>query len=606
MNDSPIESDMLDFDKPPQWAREAIWYQILVERFRNGNSNVQPTRETCANALIDPIPEDWTLTRWGHNWYAQESWAKKTGLDFYRTIQMRRYGGDLAGVEEKIPYLKDLGINAIYFNPLNDAPSLHKYDARYYHHIDITFGDDIEGDLKLIASEDFNNPDTWKWTSADKKFIQLVDKLHKEGIRVILDFSWNHTGNNFWAFTDIKKNLENSHFKDWYECDIVKDAKSGKSSLHYDGWVGNKNLPEWKKLCTSERESGHPYEGNLHTEVKNHIFAVCKRWIDPKGNGDVSYGIDGMRLDVAEHVPMGFWRDFRKYVRSIRHDFYLIGENWWTQWPDILMDPAPWVQGDVFDAVMNYRWYKLARGYFAQPIDKQDIYQFKQKIDTILATFPDYTLQSMMNLAASHDSPRLLQSFANLNKYKYSCKPQEDPYYKTNIPNETTYHRVKLFILFQFTSVGAPHIWNGDEMGMTGADDPDCRKPLVWPDIIFESESPCVFSKFEYNEVPKFDKDMYEFYKAAIKLRKTSTAFSLGKFDFDTFGDDKNVLSYYRILDETCFLVLINNNPSETMLKLPIEHKAYKLVFSYRYESEEVGKLIKMLSFSAVVLKIIN
>ncbi|MBP6538990.1 MAG: hypothetical protein KA234_01540, partial [Saprospiraceae bacterium] len=116
----------LPFDQPPAWAREAIWYQIFVERFFNGNQANNPTPITSDNALIDPLPDDWSLTDWGHNWYKQEPWAKKTGLDFYRTIQMRRYGGDLDGVLQKIAYLKDLGINAIYFNPINDAPSLHK------------------------------------------------------------------------------------------------------------------------------------------------------------------------------------------------------------------------------------------------------------------------------------------------------------------------------------------------------------------------------------------------------------------------------------------------------------------------------------------------
>ncbi|MBC7885467.1 MAG: alpha-amylase, partial [Saprospiraceae bacterium] len=238
----------LAYDQPPQWAREAIWYQIFVERFRNGNPENDPTPETCHNALIDSLPADWALTPWGHNWYKQEEWAKPTGLDFYRTIQMRRYGGDLTGVEEKIPYFKELGINAIYFNPINDAPSLHKYDARHYHHIDVTFGDDIKGDLALMAEENHEDPSTWHWTTADRKFLKLVNKLHQEGIRVILDFSWNHTGNNFWAFKDVEKNLENSHYKDWYHTRFIKDSLSGNVSMEYEGWIGIKNLPELRKI----------------------------------------------------------------------------------------------------------------------------------------------------------------------------------------------------------------------------------------------------------------------------------------------------------------------------------------------------------------------
>ena len=102
-------------------------------------------------------------------------------------------------------YLQDLGINAVYFNPLNDAPSLHKYDARNYHHIDVTFGDDRDGDLALMKKEDPSKPESWVWTSADKKFVELISQFHKAGIKVVLDFSWNHTGTQFWAFQDIIK-----------------------------------------------------------------------------------------------------------------------------------------------------------------------------------------------------------------------------------------------------------------------------------------------------------------------------------------------------------------------------------------------------------------
>ena len=287
MEKNSTGKSQLPFEQPPKWAREAIWYQIFVERFRNGNPANDPTLETCENALIDPLPSDWALTPWGHNWYKQETWAKPTGLDFYRTIQMRRYGGDLDGVEEKILYLKELGITAIYFNPINDAPSLHKYDARHYHHIDVTFGDDVKGDLAIIATENHADPSSWKWTSADKKFISLVRKLHAEGIRVILDFSWNHTGNNFWAFKDIGKNLEKSAFKDWFHTKFIKDEKTGKTTMEYDGWVGVKSMPELKKINTTGKKAGHPYEGNIFPEVKEHIFAVCKRWMDPNGDGNL-------------------------------------------------------------------------------------------------------------------------------------------------------------------------------------------------------------------------------------------------------------------------------------------------------------------------------
>lgn len=606
MEKNSTGKSQLPFEQPPKWAREAIWYQIFVERFRNGNPANDPTLETCENALIDPLPSDWALTPWGHNWYKQETWAKPTGLDFYRTIQMRRYGGDLDGVEEKILYLKELGITAIYFNPINDAPSLHKYDARHYHHIDVTFGDDVKGDLAIIATENHADPSSWKWTSADKKFISLVRKLHAEGIRVILDFSWNHTGNNFWAFKDIGKNLEKSAFKDWFHTKFIKDEKTGKTTMEYDGWVGVKSMPELKKINTTGKKAGHPYEGNIFPEVKEHIFAVCKRWMDPNGDGKFEDGIDGMRLDVAEHVPTGFWRDFRTFVRSVNPEFYLIGENWWTKWPDELMDPAPWVKGDIFDAVMHYQWFKVARAYFAQPDDKINLQQFKKQIDSVFLKYPEYTQQAMMNLASSHDSPRMLSSFFNINKYKFNCKPQEDPQYRTNKPGEITFHQVKLFLLHQFTFVGAPHIWNGDEMGMVGADDPDCRKPLIWPDIDFDTETQSDFSSYSYNEKPSFNKEMFEYYKSLIRLRKGSPAFTYGKYQMVDVANNDKILAYYRYDDKEKYLIIFNNNPDINEVRLPDLPDRYKIVFDYQLTAESLQKTISLQPYAAVVLKVLS
>lgn len=595
--------DILPFEQPPQWAREAIWYQILVERFYNGNSKNNPTRLTSDNALIDPLPDDWTVTDWGHNWYKQENWAKNTGLDFSRTIQMRRYGGDLDGVLKKIPYLKELGITAIYFNPLNDAPSLHKYDARHYHHIDVTFGDDPEGDMALMATEQHGDSSTWKWTSADLKFLNLVKQLHREGIRVILDFSWNHTGVNFWAFKDLVKNLEASPYKDWYFSEIKYDRIHEKNFLEYNGWMGISSLPELKKIGIENRIAGRGYEGNMQEDVKKHIFDVARRWMDPLGNGDFSQGIDGMRMDVAEHIPLGFWREFRGFVRTINPEFYLVGECWWEEWPDKLMDPVPWVKGDIFDAVMHYQWYRAARAYFAKTIDIISLSDFREILMNIYSKYPDYTLQAMMNTASTHDSPRVLTDFFNINKYKFHSKPQEDPKYRTDKPGLFTYHRMKLFLLHQFTFVGAPHIYNGDEMGMTGADDPDNRKPLVWPDIIFEPATQSKFSEYPYEFTPKFDDSIFHYYKSLIALRKTDKAFVYGDFSFEGQSQKGQILAYSRKWDGNEYWVVINNNEVYDEIKLPFLKG--EIVFNYNAEQVVPDPTMLMPSFSGVVVKVI-
>ena len=139
----------------PAWAKEAIWYQIFVERFRNGDPSNDPTPADMAGSFPDKIPADWKITPWGHDWYSHEPWLDSVKANgFYSKIQARRYGGDLQGVLDKMDYIQSLGVTAIYFNPLNDSPSLHKYDARNYTHIDRNFGPDPKGDVAIMNSED--------------------------------------------------------------------------------------------------------------------------------------------------------------------------------------------------------------------------------------------------------------------------------------------------------------------------------------------------------------------------------------------------------------------------------------------------------------------
>ena len=158
----------------PGWAPDVIWYQIFVERFRNGDPSNDPTAHDITGVTDEPPPDGWQPTPWTWDWYRQEPWAKAGGKDFYTTVQSRRYGGDLQGVLDRLDYLQELGVTALYLNPVNDAPSLHKYDARNYHHIDRNFGPDPAGDERRIAAENPVDPATWSWTAADSLFLELV------------------------------------------------------------------------------------------------------------------------------------------------------------------------------------------------------------------------------------------------------------------------------------------------------------------------------------------------------------------------------------------------------------------------------------------------
>ena len=350
----------------PQWAKEAIWYQIFVERFRNGDSLNDPTIMDIRGTYPDEIPKSWKTTAWGSDWYKADKYFSESTLpDKWNNLQLRRYGGDLQGVLDKLDYLKSIGINAIYFNPLNDSPSLHKYDPRSWRHIDRNFGPSPEIDLKIISEENPIDPKTWQWTEADKMFLKVIDQCHKRGIKVLLDYSWNHTGSEFWAFKDVRKNGKNSQVANWFEIESFDDPNTKENEFSYSGWSNVKYMPEMKKIILSD-PTEIPYKGNLYSkQAKQHIFSVAKRWLDPNSDGKFNDGVDGYRLDVAAEVPMGFWQEFRKEVKKINPEAFLLGEIWWKSWPDELLFPHNFLKGDMFDAIMNYRWFRPARHFFA-------------------------------------------------------------------------------------------------------------------------------------------------------------------------------------------------------------------------------------------------
>jgi cyclomaltodextrinase len=423
----------------PAWAANAIWYQIFVERFRNGDPSNDPTVHDIEGVTSQTPPAGWKPTPWSHDWYRLDPWAVAAGGNFYSTVDFRRYGGDLEGVIDRLDYLQQLGVTAIYLNPVNDAPSLHKYDARNYRHIDRNFGPDPRGDEARMAAEDPADPSTWGWTAADSLFLALVREVHRRGMRIIVDYSWNHTGITFWAWRDVLAHQQASRFAGWYQIERFDDPSTPDTNeFAYTGWAGVRWLPEWKKIGRPDDLTRGPIEGNLVPGVKELIFDVTRRWLDPNGDGDPSDGIDGFRLDVADVVPLGFWRDYRRFVRSINPQAYLVGEVWWEAWPDRMWDPAPWLQGDVFDAVMNYRWYAPTRSFFAGAPPYLTASQYEAALDSLNRGIGLSERRAMMNLTASHDTPRFGTSIYNPGRYKYHANPREDSTYRINRPDEHT------------------------------------------------------------------------------------------------------------------------------------------------------------------------
>ncbi len=546
----------------PAWSQDAIWYQIFVERFRNGNSANDPTPHDMIGVTNESTPQGWKPTPWTHDWYAQELWARATKKDFYGTVQFRRYGGDLEGVMDRLDYLQDLGVTALFLNPINDAPSLHKYDARNYHHVDRNFGPDPRGDEARMAAEDPSNPATWAWTAVDSLFLALVREVHRRGMRIIIDYSWNHTGIAFWAWQDVLKNQRASRFADWYEIDQFDDpATRDTNEFSYKGWANVPWLPEWKKIGRPAGQTHGAIEGNLMPGVRDHIFAVTKRWLDPNGDGDHSDGVDGFRLDVADVVPLGFWRDYRRFVRSINPEAYMVGEIWWELWPDKLYDPAPWVQGDVFDAVMNYRWYQPTRSFFTDAPPRLTASAYAASLDSFNAGIDSSHQRAMMNLTASHDTPRFSTSIYNPGKYKYHNTPREDSLYRIDRPDARTRQVQKMILVQQFTYVGAPEIWNGDEVGMWGADDPDERKPIVWGDLRYEDETTHPFGLPRKRDRVFPDTSLFRVYQDLIALRKGHLRlFVDGALNWLSSDESSSVVVYERVLGVERAVVAFNSS----------------------------------------------
>ncbi len=528
------------FDAPPAWAKEAIWYQIFVERFYNGDPSNDPTVIDIENAYPFVTPANWSITPWTQDWYKPDPYFETlktlsnrfgdTFTEFDQMVQLRRYGGDLQGVLDKLDYLQELGVTAIYFNPLNDAPSNHKYDPRYWHHIDRNFGPNPTADRILLAAENPADPASWQFSSADSLFLQLVQELHQRNMRVIMDFSWNHTGMDFWALQDIRKNGSQSPFVNWYWIDTFDDPNTAEDEFVYQGWFNLPSLPEVKETA---RHQNHKvvkaYEGNLASEsAKEHIFAVTRRWLDPNNDGDPTDGVDGFRLDVAGELPLGFWREFREVVRQVNPDAYLVGEIWWKEWPDDLLDPAPFLEGDVFDAVMNYRWYRAARHYFNESPNPITVSEFVDSLNSFRQNLSLAHNYALMNLTASHDVPRVGTSLFNKNKYKVETKPKGENGYKIHQPDQATYDILRLLLIQQFTYIGAPHIWAGDEMGMWGADDPSCRKPLIWPEFQFETEVAHPLGQDRPADQVAFKQEVFNMYQKLIQLRKRYAVLSSG------------------------------------------------------------------------------
>ncbi|MCD4829139.1 MAG: hypothetical protein K8R90_06905 [Candidatus Cloacimonetes bacterium] len=481
----------------PEWTRDAIIYQIFPDRFCNGDPSLnQDFSEWYYNDTRTP-PTDGKLAYgqvWHHfvgDWYDTDILRENPLHPEGRGDWAAFYGGDLPGIRRKLDYLADLGVNVIYFNPLFEARSTHRYDAADYRRIDPHLG-------------------------GNEQFRQLVQECHERGIRVILDCAFNHTGDTHMAFVDARERGPSSPFWDWYEFkQWPLPDKDFNPADYYQCWWGHGTMPDldFDKSHPAWCENGirDISDANPNWQVVEYILGLADFWL---GEMDA----DGFRLDVPNEVPWWFWELFRRRVKHVKPDAYLVGEIW--------HQASDWVNRLYFDAVMNYAYFRdPALRFFCLRVCSART--FDRDIKPGRLVYPQQAVQAMMNLLDSHDTHRVIET----------CQGD--------------IRRLKLVVLFQMTYVGAPHVYYGDEIGMEGGHDPDNRRPFNWR---WQQDDAAI--------------DLHRYYRKLIHLRKERKVLSRG--EFHTLLTDGRLYAYRRQLGQEKLVVALNNeeNPREALLPL--------------------------------------
>ena len=547
-------------DWVPAWAKQAIWYQIFPERFRNGNPRSNPTLADLDGAWPQDQTSAWQIHPWTSDWYELQPYEAANGQGFVYNAVRRRYGGDLQGILDKLDYLQDLGVTALYLNPIFDSPSHHKYDGLVYHHVDRTLGPDPLGDRALMAKEDPADPATWVWTAADRQALELVAAVHARGMRIIFDGVFNHVSSASPFFRDVVARQRRSPYADWFSIDSWDDPEQG-TRFAYKGWFGVAELPEWR-----QDESG------TVAGPRDYIFASTRRWMAPFGSA--ADGIDGWRLDVAFCVKHPFWKAWRSLVKSINPEAYLTAE---------VIDPIdvlkPYLQGDEFDAVMNYNVAFACAEFFIDQQKRISVSAFDARLRALRDAFDPCVAYVQQNLIDSHDSNRVGSHIVNRDGvpfrdwsiYHGASKAVENPAYDPRKPTVDEVAVQKLIALFMMTYVGAPMIYYGDEVGMWGANDPCCRKPMLWPELTYDPE---VYrpdgSRSTAPDAVAVDHDLYETYRRLIQLRRDNPALSLGDFKTVLVDEARSLYAYRRGHAGRSLFVVLNNSGRTQRVDLPL------------------------------------
>ncbi len=438
----------------PDWVRDAVFYQIFPDRFARSLHVSKPTH-------IDA----WGATPTHHGYQ----------------------GGDLVGVVERLDYLLDLGINAIYFTPIFQSASNHRYHTHDYYRVDPMLGGNDA--LRL-----------------------LLDEAHRRGMKVVLDGVFNHASRGFFQFHDILENGRESAYLDWFTVhEWPINAYDYSKPPGYGAWWNLHALPKFNVASPPARKF---------------LLDVARYWID--------FGIDGWRLDVAAEIEDDdFWREFREIVRVGNPETYIVGEVW--------RESKHWLQGDMWDAVMNYLFTRSCIAFFCgentnleelattsfRTLDPTGAPAFRAAIETLLEHYHPNINAVLMNLLSSHDMPRFL-TLAN-----------------------GDLSSLRLATLFQMTYPGAPSVYYGDEIGVSGGHDPANRAAFPWHDR------------------DGWDRELLHEFQRLIALRREHSALRRGSFRFLHANDD--VIAYSREDSQESLIIFVNTSTETKQVTLNLD-----------------------------------
>ncbi|MCQ2250080.1 MAG: glycoside hydrolase family 13 protein [Bacteroidales bacterium] len=519
----------------PKWAAEAVWYQIFPDRFCRFCSDNPISAEHLEGTTPWNLDRHnpWQIHPWTSDWYEKQPYEKENTKSLKTNILRRRYCGDVRGIISKLDYLADLGINALYLNPLQYSPSLHKYDGTDFLHVDPFLGSNPMADLATIGGKDFDDFDNAPWTVADMEALELIREAHKRGIRVVFDGVFNHIGYNSLPFQDVLRNREKSKYINWFLTDL---DKSTKRKLVFDKfWGCVDEMPKLNYGCS---------------QVKNYVFATLKRWLKPVVEGVEYEGIDGWRLDHVIGVPPTFWKSARNFTKKISKNSLFLAE---LIEPDTII--KPYLDNEIFDSVMNYGFYFSACQFFAAEKNSISALDFDKRIKRQLQLFPVASNYLMMNLLGTHDTERVASLIVNRDLKKFDDIAAffqnthiEDKGYMSRPPSQMERRIQQMMIVFEFAMIGSPMVYYGDELGMWGANDPDCRKPMVWPGMEFSQEHSVTGGRHSRKSLFKIEPDMemLDFYKRIISLRRKNPVLWSGRLVTEFADPDRRVWAISR------------------------------------------------------------